>query len=126
MSPKSALGRLERLQTAPHPCAELYAETLGELGLLRQDYAAFLLPAPFSVQNELMRLKNASLTQCAALLSAFLEEERALPGSFSDRLAEGAVAPVLSRMIRLLRRAQGLSERPTPTLGVIGFPNAKR
>lgn len=116
MTGEDVIARLLSLQSAPHPTAKLYEETLSSLGLLRQDFYRFLCSWPPCVQTELARLKNADVLLCCAIFSMLLQEEESFPGAFSDRLCEGSVAPVLRRLITLLRREYNLPPPPPPSI----------
>ncbi|MBR6530012.1 MAG: hypothetical protein IKT43_01170 [Clostridia bacterium] len=90
--------------------AETVADALALCELEVYDYPRYLCTSPIQVKTELMRLKNADKTLCAALITMLVREDHFDPGAFTVRRNDGSAKRVLRRLISFLREEAGMPE----------------
>ena len=93
----SAISIIESMRTAGDN-ESAYYEMMENAGWLEHRYYDFMTTAPIDVTEELKRLPTADFHLCCALMTMLLREDHFCNGSFVDRIADGSVDRILSRM----------------------------
>lgn len=81
---------------------ETFYKVLEECNALKVDYSEYSTTHPIDCSQELLRLPNADYDTCCALLTMLLREDHFSNGSFERRQRDGAVRPIIEKMIALL------------------------
>ena len=77
-------------------------DVLDECNALKSNYNEYMTTAPINCDEELLRLPDADIDLCCALLTMLLREDYFCEGSFDRRQSRGQVKLIIDRIIYLI------------------------